>query len=69
MPRRRAGGSLLPLFLLWLAFHAALVAMLLAMKFLFAKSVTVAVVLAACTVFLVTGCKHAWQKVSHDPVL
>jgi hypothetical protein len=69
MPRLRAGGSLLPFLLLWLAVHAVLVATLLAMKFLFVKSVAVALVLAAGTFLIFEGCKEARRKVPHDPVI
>jgi hypothetical protein len=69
MRRLRAGGSLLPFLLLWLALHAVLVAMLLATKFLFAKSAAVALVLAAGALLLVAGRKEARRKVSYDPVI
>jgi hypothetical protein len=69
MPRLRAGGSVLPFLLLWLVLHAVLVAMLLAAKFLFAKSVAIALVLVAAVLLLVTASKEARRKVSYDPVI
>jgi hypothetical protein len=69
MRRLRAGGSLLPFLLLWLALHAVLVAILFATKFLFAKSAAVALVLAVGALLLVAGCKEARRKVSYDPVI
>jgi len=57
MRRLRAGGSLLPFLLLWLALHAVLVAMLLATKFLFAKSVAVALLFAAGSLLLLQAAR------------
>ena len=59
----------MPLLLLWLAAHAALLAILLAMKFLFAKTVLVAMLAMAGLAFLFVRFRAGPRKLSHSPVI
>jgi hypothetical protein len=61
--------AVLPLVLLWLAVHAALLAMILAAKFLFTKTVFLILLAAAGTVFLFTRFRASPRKLFHSPVV
>ncbi|HKQ45572.1 MAG TPA: hypothetical protein VJS47_09280 [Rhizomicrobium sp.] len=64
-----AGSAILPLLPLWLAAHAALLAVLLAMKFLITKTVLVAMLAMAGLAFLFVRFRVGPRKLSHSPVL
>jgi hypothetical protein len=65
--KRGAKSALVPLVLLWLALHAVLLAMLLGMKFLLTKSVVLAMLLVAGTVFLFSRFRALPR--THSPVI
>ena len=69
MTGRRAGFPLLPLVLLWLAVHAALLAALLGLKFLLTKSAVLALLLVAGAVYMFTRIRPGLRKLSHSPVV
>ena len=69
MKARNAGSAVVPLVLLWLAVHAALLAMLLAMKFLFTKTVLVAMLVIGGLAFLFARIRALPRKLSHSPVI
>lgn len=62
-------SAIMPLVLLWLAVHAALLAIILAAKFLFTKTVFLILLLAAGTVFLFTRFRAGPRKLFHSPVV
>ncbi|HKX35576.1 MAG TPA: hypothetical protein VJM79_02780 [Rhizorhapis sp.] len=62
-------SALVPLVLLWLAVHAALLAILLAMKFLFTKTALVAMLAMAGLAFLFVKFRAGPRKLSHSPVI
>ncbi|HJS44808.1 MAG TPA: hypothetical protein VJ753_00260 [Rhizomicrobium sp.] len=64
-----AKSTILPLVLLWLAVHAALLAILLAMKFLFTKTALVAMLVMAGLTFLFIRFRAVPRKLSHSPVI
>ena len=66
---RRARSALLPLVLLWLAAHAVLLAMILGAKFLFTKTVLIAALLVAGTVFVFARLRAIPRKLVHSPVV
>ena len=59
----------MPLVLLWLAVHAALLAILLAMKFLFTKTALVAMLVIGGLAFLFFRIRALPRKLSHSPVI
>ena len=61
--------AILPLVLLWLAVHAALLAAFLAVKFLLTKTAFVILLLSAGVVFLFTRLRASPQKLFHSPVI
>ena len=69
MPQRSARSVFLPLLLLWLAVHAVLLAALLGLKFLLTKSMVLALLLVAGTIFLFTRLRAIPRKLSHSPVV
>ena len=64
-----AKSAILPLLLLWLAVHAALLAILLAMKFLFTKTVLAAMLAMAGLAFLFVRFRTGPRKLFHSPVI
>jgi hypothetical protein len=68
MKARNAGSALVPLVLLWLAVHAALLAIILAMKFLFTKAAILAMLVMAGLAFLFVRFSGAPRKLIHSPV-
>jgi hypothetical protein len=60
---------ILPLVLLWLAVHAALLAAFLAVKFLLTKTAFLALLLSAGLVFLFTRLRASPRKLFHSPVV
>ena len=69
MRERNARSAVLPLVLLWLAVHAALLAILLAMKFLFTKTALVAMLVMGGLAFLFVRIRALPRKLSHSPVI
>ena len=59
----------MPLVLLWLAVHAALLAVLLGAKFLFTKTALMVVLLLAGFVFLFAKLRAIPRKLVHGPVI
>ena len=64
-----AGSAVMPLVLLWLVVHAALLAMLLAMKVLFTKTVLIAMMVMGGLAFLFVRFRASPRKLSHSPVI
>lgn len=64
-----ARSVVLPLVLLWLLVHAALLALILGAKFLFTKTAIMAVLLMAGLVFLFAKLRAIPRKLVHDPVV
>jgi uncharacterized membrane protein len=60
-------ATLMPLVLLWLAAHAALLALILAVKFLTAKTVLLAMLVMGSLVFLSAQFRAKPRKLSHSP--
>jgi len=60
-------SALVPLALLWLAVHAALLALILGAKFLFTKTVLIAVLVMGSLVFLFSRFQAKPRKLSHSP--
>jgi uncharacterized membrane protein len=58
-----------PLFLLWLAAHAVLLAVLLGAKFLFTKTVIIALLVVAGAVFIFSRIRTLPRKLTHSPVV
>jgi hypothetical protein len=69
MAEQGAKSIFLPLLLLWLAVHAVLLAALLGLKFVAAKSAAIVLVLMAGAVFLFTRRRPSPRKLSHGPVV
>jgi len=65
----KAKSAILPLVLLWLAVHAALLAILLAAKFLFTKTVLVAMLVMGGLAFLFVRIRALPRKLIHSPVI
>ena len=61
----KAKSAILPLVLLWLAVHAALLAILLAAKFLFTKTVLVAMLVMGGLAFLFVRIRALPRKLIH----
>ena len=61
--------SAMPLVLLWLAAHAALLAIFLAAKFLFTKTALIAMLVMGGLAFLFVRIRSAPRKLSHSPVI
>jgi len=64
---RNITSAFVPLVLIWLALHVVLLAVLLGMKFLLTKSVVLAMLLVAGTLFLVS--KFRALPRSHSPMV
>lgn len=62
-------AAILPLVLLWLAVHAALLAVILAAKFLFTKTVVIAMLVMGALAFLIVRFRAMPRKLSHSPVI
>ena len=60
-------SGLWPLVLLWLVVHAALLAMILGIKFLTAKAVLLAMLLMGSLAFLLTQFRTKPRKLFHSP--
>jgi hypothetical protein len=60
-------SGLWPLALIWLAVHAALLAVILGAKFLFTKTVLVAMVMLGVLAFLFTQIQAKPRRLSHSP--
>ena len=60
-------SGLWPLALIWLAVHAALLAVILGAKFLFTKTVLVAVVMLGVLAFLFAQIQAKPRRLSHSP--
>ena len=60
-------SGLWPLALIWLAVHAALLAVILATKFLVTKTVLVAVLMLGVLAFLFTQIQAKTRSLSHSP--
>jgi hypothetical protein len=56
-----------PLVVIWLAVHAALLALILSVKFLTAKMVLVTMLAIGTLAFLVTQFRARPRKLSHSP--
>ena len=67
--RRNAKSAVVPLILLWLAVHAALLAILLAMKFLLTKTALVAMLVIGGLAFLFVRIRALPRKLIHSPVI
>ena len=68
MKARKTGSAVMPLVLLWLAVHAALLAIILGAKFLFTKTALMVVLLLAGFVFLFAKLRAIPRKLVHGPV-
>ena len=64
-----AKSALVPLVLLWLAVHAALLAAILGAKFLFTKTALMAVLVLAGFVFLFAKLRAIPRKLVQSPVV
>ena len=62
---RGAKSAVMPLVLLWLVVHAALLALILSAKFLFTKPVLVTMLVLGTLAFLFARAKP--RKLSHSP--
>ena len=69
MKARSAGSAVMPLVLLWLAVHAALLAVILGAKFLFTKTALLAMLAMAGLAFLFVKFRASPRKLSHSPVI
>jgi len=69
MKMRSAGSAVMPLLLLWLAVHAALLAVLLTAKFLFTKTALAVMLVMAGLAFLFLRFRASPRKLIHSPVL
>jgi len=64
---RALKSGLWPLALIWLAVHAALLAVILGAKFLFTKTVLVAVAMLGVLAFLFAQIQAKPRRLSHSP--
>jgi len=64
---RSAKAALVPLVLLWLLVHAALLALILGAKFLFTKTVLIAVLVMGSLAFLFSRFRAKPRRLSHSP--
>ena len=64
---RGAKSALMPLVLLWLAVHAALLVVILGAKFLFTKTVLVTMLTLGVLAFLFTQIQAKPRKLFHSP--
>ena len=62
-------SAILPLVLLWLVVHAALLAVILSVKFLLTKTALLILLLTAGAVFLFTRFRASPRKLFHSPVV
>jgi len=62
-------SALVPLVLLWLAVHAALLAVFLTVKFLLTKTAFLILLLMAGAVFVFTRLRASPRKLFHSPVI
>jgi hypothetical protein len=60
-------SALLPLALLWLAVHAVLLAVILGAKFLFTKTVLIALLVMGSLAFLFSRFQAKPRRLSHNP--
>ena len=65
----KARSAVMPLVLLWLAVHAMLLAVILAMKFLFTKTALIAMLVIGGLAFLFVRIRAMPRKLSHSPVI
>ena len=59
----------MPLLLLWLAVHAALLAVLLTAKFLFTKTALIAMLVIGGLAYLFVKLRAVPRRLSHSPVV
>jgi hypothetical protein len=64
-----AKSALVPLALLWLLVHAALLAVILGAKFLFTKAALFAILVMAGLAFVFAKFRASPRKLSHSPVI
>jgi len=69
MKARKTGSAVMPLVLLWLAVHAALLAIILGAKFLFTKTAILVALLVAFSVFLFARLRAIPRKLVYRPVV
>jgi len=69
MKARSAGSAVMPLVLLWVVVHAALLAVILGAKFLFTKTALLAMLAMAGLAFLFAKFRATPRKLSHSPVI
>ena len=60
-------AALVPLVLLWLAVHAALLALILGAKFLFTKTMLMAILVMGSLAFLFSRFRAKPRRLSHSP--
>ena len=60
-------SAVMPLALLWLAVHAAILALILGAKFLFTKTMLIALLLMGSLAFLFSRFQAKPRKLSHSP--
>jgi hypothetical protein len=65
--KQGAKSALVPLVLLWLAVHAVLLALILGAKFLFTKTVLIAVLVMGSLAFLFSRFQAKPRRLSHGP--
>jgi len=64
---RSARSAFMPLVLLWLLVHAALLALILGAKLLFTKTVLIAVLVMGSLAFLFSRFRAKPRRLSHSP--
>ena len=64
---RSAKAALVPLVLLWLLVHAALLALILGAKFLFTKTMLMVLLVVGSLAFLFSRFQAKPRKLSHSP--
>lgn len=67
MKGSNASSAVMPLVLLWLAVHAALLALILGAKFLFTKTVLVMMLVLGTLAFLFARFRAKPRRLSHSP--
>jgi hypothetical protein len=65
--KQGAKSALVPLVLLWLAVHAVLLALILGVKFLFTKTMLIAMLVMGSLAFLFSRFQAKPRRVSHSP--
>ena len=67
MMERSAKAALVPLVLLWLLVHAALLALILGAKFLFTKTMLMVLLVIGSLAFLFSRFQAKPRRLSHSP--